>query len=390
VRRSWIGLAAVVALPLATVRPEAAAEPRLRLTARNPLPAARPSETLELSAAALSSSFRAEDLARVHVREEPSGCEVLSQAVDLTGDGVPEQLVFQVDFAPRETRVFSLTPGERRKPVRDDFRVYGRFVRERFDDFAWENDRIAHRMYGAALETWEKEPLTSSTVDVWCKRTRRLVINDWYMVDDYHVDHGEGADFYSAGRSRGCGGSGLWSGGRLYTSRNFRQSRVLASGPIRLVFELVYEAWDVAGTQVAETKRITLDAGWNMDRFESFYRATGDAAPTWAAGIKKAAGSQVRVERGEGWLRTWEPVVDKQGWLGCGLIVDPASLVDVVEADGNALVVSRSAAGTPVRYYAGFGWDRSGDFAGLADWDAYLRAVARRLRAPIEIDIKPE
>ena len=47
---------------------------------------------------------------------------------------------------------------------------------------------VAHRMYGAALETWAQEPLTSSGLDVWVKRTRRLVINDWYMVDDYHRD----------------------------------------------------------------------------------------------------------------------------------------------------------------------------------------------------------
>ena len=81
-------------------------------------------------------------------------------------------------------------------------------MRERRDDFAWENDRTAHRMYGKALETWAQEPLTSSSVDVWFKRTRRLVINDWYMVDDYHRDNGEGADMYSAGKSRGCGGNG--------------------------------------------------------------------------------------------------------------------------------------------------------------------------------------
>jgi len=77
-------------------------------------------------------------------------------------------------------------------------------VRERRDDFAWENDRVAHRMYGAALETWVQEPLTSSGVDVWVKRTPRLVINDWYLVDDYHRDTGEGADLYSVGRTRGA------------------------------------------------------------------------------------------------------------------------------------------------------------------------------------------
>src|SRR5262249_34379944 len=155
----------------------------------------------------------------------------------------------------------------------------------RFDDFAWENDRIAHRMYGAALETWEKEPLTSSAVDVWLKRTRRLIVNDWYMVDDYHHDHGEGADFYSAGKSRGCGGSGLWRAGKLVVWKNFRDSKVLANGPIRLVFELRYP-------DLGETKRITLDAGQNFGRFESNY------SETYAAGIKKNKDANFRAEKG--------------------------------------------------------------------------------------------
>ena len=79
-------------------------------------------------------------------------------------------------------------------------------MRERHDDFAWENDRVAHRMYGPDLEIWKKEPLTSSGIDVWVKRAKRLVVNDWYMTDDYHRDNGDGADFYSVSKSRGCGG----------------------------------------------------------------------------------------------------------------------------------------------------------------------------------------
>ena len=31
------------------------------------------------------------------------------------------------------------------------------------------------------------------------------MLNDWYLVDDYHRDHGEGGDFYPAGKTRGCG-----------------------------------------------------------------------------------------------------------------------------------------------------------------------------------------
>ena len=71
-----------------------------------------------------------------------TGREVLSQAVDEDGDGTFDRLVFQADFGPGETREFRLQPAEPRKPRLADFRVYGRFVRERHDDFAWENDRV--------------------------------------------------------------------------------------------------------------------------------------------------------------------------------------------------------------------------------------------------------
>ena len=50
---------------------------------------------------------------------------------------------------------------------------------------------------------------------------RKLVVNDWYMVDNYHQDNGDGGDFYSVGKSRGCGGLGIWQNGKLYVSRNF-------------------------------------------------------------------------------------------------------------------------------------------------------------------------
>jgi len=254
-------------------------------------------------------------------------------------------------------------------------------VRERYDDFAWENDRIAHRMYGAALETWQKEPLTSSAVDVWLKRTRRLVINDWYMLDDYHHDNGEGGDFYPAGRSRGCGGSGLWRDGRLVVSKNFRDSKVLANGPIRLVFELRYPAWNAPGLR-SEVKRITLDAGQNFSRFESRYDVDGEVR--YGAGIKKSTAADVRVERGEGWVRAWEPVKDATGHFGCAIVVDPATIVDVTDADGNHVVVARA----PAVYYVGTAWDRSGDFKGVADWDRHVTEWAKRVKSPLRVDVE--
>jgi Domain of unknown function (DUF4861) len=378
-------LFAACALASGPTSPAAAAD--AVVTVRNALDFARPSETIVLTGAAIRKAMAVEDLRTVRVTDDASGREVLAQPIDLNDDGVFDELIFQSDLGPGSTRTYRLSVGPRQIHTKDQFKAYGRFVRERRDDFAWENDRVAHRMYGKALETWAQEPLTSSAVDVWFKRTRRLLINEWYMVDDYHRDLGEGADLYSAGRSRGCGGNGIWDAGKLYTSANFIDSKVLANGPIRVMFELTYPAFDAAGTRVTEIKRITLDAGHNLNRFESRYAGAPTAPKIQATGIKKAPGSQVAQDKARGVLRTWEPVKADGSNFGCGVVVDPARIAEFAEADGNVLVVTTMSAGGDVTYYAGSGWDKSGDFKTVEDWDRYLDQAARRIQSPVAVSV---
>jgi hypothetical protein len=384
---AWAGL-----LALLSSRAGAVAADTVWLVVHNDLGQARLGETVEVPVALFRAALGDEVLRRVRVVEEASGRELPAQAVDLDDDLKAEMVVFQADFAPHQSRTFRLEKTDERAPEKEDFRVYGRFVRERHDDFAWENDRVAFRVYGEALETWEREPLTSSAVDAWCKRTTRLILDDWYMVDDYHHDHGEGGDFYPAGRSRGCGGSGLWREGSLVVSKNFRASRVLAAGPIRLVFELDYPLWEGADPGVVETKRVTLDAGGHLNRFESRYTSRG-GTPTswvWAAGTKIEKGALIRSDAERGLVRSYEPLdrYGDNGWLGCGVLADPTLVSDVVEDDGNLLLVLQSPPGEPARYYAGTGWDRGGQFKDVGEWDAYLETFAERLGSPLRVEIE--
>ncbi len=161
--------------------------------------------------------------------------------------------------------------------------VYARTVPERHDDMAWENDRIAHRMYGLALNTPAAggERLRGSGIDVWGKRVSYPVVDRWYAKghDQFHKDEeGEGLDLYSIGGSRGAGGTGVWDGARLWTSDNFSSAQVLSNGPRRAAFRLTYAPWDagVAG-QVQETKQFTVDCGRNFDAVESTFDFASDA-----------------------------------------------------------------------------------------------------------------
>jgi unsaturated rhamnogalacturonyl hydrolase len=352
----------------------------------NPLAHARTSETIVLHLNDLRRLFPALDPATTVVADA-SGAELLSQLVDMDGDEVADDLVFQNDFAPRASKTFTVQVGVRRQPRREDYRVYGRFVRERHDDFAWENDRIAHRMYGPDLETWTQEPLTSSGVDVWTKRVRKLIVNDWYLTDDYHEDHGEGADLYSVGKSRGCGGLGVYQNGKLALSRNFTTSRVLANGPIRLVFELLYAPWDGGHARVSETKRVILDAGQNFDRFESTFTTEPKSAPlTIGIGIAKHKGGLAESDPHAGWLRTWEPLKQPNGNLGCAIVV-PGATADYQVTDTDYLLVTAVPANGTLVYFAGFGWDRSSDVADSAAWAGLVENQRRELAAPLQIAI---
>ena len=146
--------------------------------------------------------------------------------------------------------------------------------------------------------------LTSSSIDIWVKNTFELVINDWYMMDDYHADHGEGCDDYSAGATRGDGGIGLWANNALVAPINFSASRTLANGPIRVLFELDYPASDAiyawgknypsrccccfAARRRCRSPRVSLDAGSQFDHYVATFKG-GSGPLTAAIGLKKPA-----------------------------------------------------------------------------------------------------
>ena len=394
---TWTILKVMKAIPLIITAAVAAlsslsSAAELMVTAENPLPIARTSQTIELTAVQLE-PLGAKDLASIHVKDI-TGRELICQAVDTDYDAYhkPDIVIFQSDFAPNEIKQFTVAAGRRQEYTKEQFKAFGRFVRERFDDFAWENDRIAHRTYGKALETWEGEPLCSSAIDIWSKRTSRMVINDWYLSDHYHKDTGEGADLYSAGTSRGCGGSGLWAGEKLWTSRNFVDSRVLANGPIRVVFELDYEPFEVNGISVSEVKRISLDAGSQLDHFQSRYkqftRPGQERQLTAGIGLKKVSGEKLEMNKSRGWLVKWEPVAKNAGEQGLAILFDPRSFAGLREDKLNHLVLVPVAKDGTVDYWAGFCWDKAGLITSAEAWQQYVDTFAQGLASPIKVQVK--
>jgi len=363
----------------------AAPTPPVAVKVQNPLATARGAETIALTLAELRKFSPGLDAAKIVVMDAKRQ-PVLSQLVDGDGDDVFDELVFQTDLGAKESKTFTVEAGTRPTPKADDFKVYGRFVRERHDDFAWENDRVAHRMYGPDLEIWKKEPLTSSGIDVWVKRTKRLVVNEWYMTDDYHRDNGEGADFYSVKQSRGCGGIAVFAGDKPAVSRNFVWSRVLANGPLRLIFELGYAPFDAGpNVKVAETKRITLDAGKNFNRVASTFVGSAGKLDV-GVGVGKHANTDLKTDKL--WIRTWEKVKDDDSSLGCAVILPAGIAASVRPTDLDTFLIAKAAPGVPFVYYVGSEWSkRPNGAADAGGWTKALQEHARDVASPVKVTL---
>jgi len=251
-----------------------------------------------------------------------------------------------------------------------------RFVPERLDDLMWENDRIAFRVYGPALQ--KVEPPSGSGVDVWVKKVRPPFMARQLASDDYHQDHGEGLDFYDVGGSRGAGGLGVWDDDKLWTSRNFRDYRILDGGPDRASFELDYAPWPVGvDRQVWEHRVVTLPLGSNLNRAVSTIGSDRPGEMIVGIGLNRRGtgdgGGVLTVDPARGLLAYWEPADPRHGSMGTAVLVDPATVVRFAGDADNFLVLVRVEPGRPFVYYHGAAWDRGLDFRTRENWEAWLR-----------------
>ena len=388
---------------LAAALPVAAAE-TLTITVAHDLTIARPAETITVPWADVARALPGALLQKIAVKDAAGRVlpyqvtNVAPQAKDPENKGVAYgELIFQYDFAAGEQLAkFTVEQTADVAPVFPS-KAFARYIPERLDDFAWENDKVAHRTYGPALAEpvtgTPKEVLVTSGLDVWSKRVSYPIVDRWYNKghDHYHHDEGEGMDMYQVGVSRGCGGTGVWDGKALHTSRNYKTWKVIANGPVRAIFELTYETWNANGVYVAETKRFTVDAGHNLDRIDSTFTVAGAKEITVGVGLNKKPADRNQDEKitttpvaADGSLTQW--VEQKtNGALGTAIIV-PASGA-TAEDDRNQLLLAKVAAGGTLTYYAGAGWSRAGEFTSAESWNAYVAACAARAKSPVRVTL---
>ena len=405
----------------------------VKVTVTNPSDFRRDFETVELN----------HDLPSVvvdHLMEDPwvvmdgLSSRILDSQAYSPDTNYSPTLLFQVDLAPHETRTYYILDASALAAVPQPIiKTFARFVPERQDDFAWESDRIAHRIYGPALETWKAEPLTSSGIDVWVKRTRGLVVDQMYGTMKFFNTNGPAQDDFKVGKTtRGCGGLGIWTDGKLHVSKNWRTWKVITTGPIRTEFVLTYDAWDAGnGRMVSETKRISIDAGSNLSRVQSTLDSDDKSPLDVGIGLAERPGDNIFVfsegapeidswenstakglvvqNQTAGWMTYWQPQDFAKGVIGTAIVL-PENSIETFTNDNPNLPAAKFAApkrtmtegqpglrsmlaiapaqvGVPFVYYVGAGWSESGDFPNAAAWNDYIRRFVERRDHPLQVTI---
>jgi len=275
-------------------------------------------------------------------------------------------------------------------------KVFSRFVPERTDDYAWENDKVAFRTYGPVAQQMKEasDPAgtLSSGIDCWLKRVDYPIINKWYQKHttgqgSYHEDTGEGFDPYHVGGSRGCGGIGYWNGNKLFVSKNFTTYSTLLNGPIRTAFTLDYADWDAENIQISEQKHISLDLGSNLSHV--VLKVTGTDVLTIGLTLHKKEGI-VKTDSANGWFSYWEPMGDSE--IGMGLVCNPEHILGYQELltdtpDQSHVLVHLKVIDGMADYYTGFGWKKSGQFNNDEEWNNYLDQFVQKLKQPLTVTI---
>jgi len=183
--------------------------------------------------------------------------ELASQVDDLDADGKGDELAFQLDLSPHQTRVVTISygPPDRMWRLRDDYvpRTNALFSRK-IEGLGWESERVAFRIYF--------DP--RNAIDIYGKRRPTLQLAMYASPDyAYHEESPLGRDIFKVGDSIGIGAVGAFVDGRLAKVAQVkdRQWRIVSAGPVRTVVELQYNGWSVGGKSITLRSRITQWAG---------------------------------------------------------------------------------------------------------------------------------
>ena len=291
--------------------------------------------------------------------------ELPSQVDDLDGDNKADELAFEIDLKPNQTRIVTITYGEPNRilRLRSEYpRRTGVLFATKIEGVGWESQDNAWRLYFDAR----------NAIDLYGKRRHSLLLDLFATPEyDYHAESPYGRDIYKIGDALGIGAVGAWVNGKVVKVSDVedRSYRVVATGPVRAIVELTYRGWKVDGRTVTLHSRITQ---WAGDRgFYHAIHAEGADGLIFATGLPlKSDAPELRSRSGSllHWIATYGEQVLMPGatatealhGTNLGLVVVLLGENAESALDTNNRLLTFSLAQGTGSWYTAAAWDEEG------------------------------
>lgn len=353
-----------------------------------------------------------------------------AQIVVLNADGqqVPYQItydgkvIFPAAIAAGGTATYTIQTGT---PEAFDVKACGRCYPERMDDMAWENDLVAFRAYGPALQAkgergfgydlFTKYNTTEPMLEAMyakeldketlakiaeLKKTDPKAAAELSRERSYHIDHGYGMDCYAVGPTLGAGVAALMVNDTIIYPWCYKNQEILDNGPLRFTVKLEFTPLTVKGdSTVVETRLITLDAGSHLNKTVVSYSNLKETLPIVAGIVLHEPDGAVVADAANGYITYVDPTTGPDNgkiFMGAAVpaVVKDAKTVLFSEkekkernnADGHVLAVSDYEPGSEYVYYWGFAWDKA-DIKTADAWNRYMADFAQKVRNPLTVKV---
>ena len=339
----------------------------------------RTAETVELDFGNIVASHP-EITAENVVITDAAGVQIPSQVY--TEDYGMVKLIFQADVPAGQTVEYTVKAGEREAY---DTLVFSRYVPERLDDYAYENNRIAGRVYGPALS----DPRTLGP-DIWLKRVESLVVDKRYELNDYHHDHGDGMDCYKVANTLGGGALAPYEDEKIVLGDNYETYNRICNGPIRTKVVFTYKPFKADGNTVTLKRELTVDANTNFIKISNWFNAPVEELPVVLGAVLHDV---IDREDGDHYIAFTEKASDSadpeaDGNISVGLVVDAAEdAVEVCTMDGHAVLKYTVTPGKRADVWTGSGWSKGGIESPEA-WNKIVKDFAYAQAHPLEVTVK--
>ena len=327
----------------------------------------------------------------VEVRLADIGIKVLDGdnlvIMDAEGRQIPSQIsadgnsvLFQATVEGNSQEKYICAKGERQD---FDTLAYSRYVPERKDDYAYENNLIAGRIYGPALP----DPRTFGP-DIWSKRTEKLVINDWFAAGDYHHNHGEGMDCYKVANTLGGGACAPCSGDKIFIGDNWAEHEHLCDGPVRTQAAFKYPEFNVNGVKVRAERSLTLDANTRLIHWTTVFDSEKDSLDVVLGAVLHNVISR---KDGDNFISFTEQASDssdpeRDGNISIGIILGKPFKATAGTLDGHAVLKFKVKCGEKIDFWTASGWSQGG-VGSPEEWNEYVSGQSKAVHSPLKVKV---